>query len=171
MKERPGGTVEEVDALRLHQLIDLETLFDVRLIKIDVEGAEWFVIKGISEHLKHFSPSTEWLVEVSKSALSEHGASFDQFVDLFRAAGYNMYAIDNGTMPAGTSGTGTGIWDSRSRTWCMPRHRMKSRSSTLSSPRDRTASRRARPCRRALRKRAAAASASWPPHRSMLTGG
>ena len=45
LKERPGGTVEEVDALRLHQLIDLETLFDVRLIKIDVEGAEWFADK------------------------------------------------------------------------------------------------------------------------------
>jgi FkbM family methyltransferase len=95
LKGRPGGTVEKVDALRLQKLIDLETLFNVRLIKIDVEGAEWFVVKGISEHLKHFPPSTEWLVEVNKSALSEHGASFDQFVDLFRAAGYNMYAIDN----------------------------------------------------------------------------
>jgi FkbM family methyltransferase len=95
LKERPGGTVEEVDALRLHRLIDLETLLNVRLIKIDVEGAEWFVIKGIGEHLKNFSPSTEWLIEVNKSALREHGASFDQFVDLFTAAGYNMYAIDN----------------------------------------------------------------------------
>ena len=95
LKELPGGSVEEVDALPLHQLIDLETLFKVRLVKIDVEGAEWFVMKGISSHLKHFSPSTEWLVEVNKPALREHGASFDQFVDLFTAAGYNMYAIDN----------------------------------------------------------------------------
>jgi FkbM family methyltransferase len=95
LKERPGGNIEEVNALPLHQLIDLETLFNVRLVKIDVEGAEWFVIKGISEHLKYFSPSTEWLVEVNKSALREHGADFDQFVDLFTAAGYNMYAIDN----------------------------------------------------------------------------
>jgi FkbM family methyltransferase len=95
LKERPGGTVEEVDALRLHHLIDLETLSNVRLIKIDVEGAEWFVVKGISEHLKHFSSSTEWLIEVNKSAIREHGASFDQFVNLFTAAGYNMYAIDN----------------------------------------------------------------------------
>jgi FkbM family methyltransferase len=96
LQELPGGTVEEVGGMRLHQLIDLETLLRVRLIKIDVEGAEWFVVKGISEHLKDFSPSTEWLVEVNKPALREHGASFDQFVDLFTAAGYNMYAIDNG---------------------------------------------------------------------------
>ena len=45
LKERSGSTIEEVDALRLHQLIDLETLVNVRLIKIDVEGAEWFVMK------------------------------------------------------------------------------------------------------------------------------
>lgn len=96
MKERSAGIIEEVDAMPLHQLIDLETLFNARLIKIDVEGAEWFVIKGISEHLNHFSPSTEWLVEVNQSALREHGANIHEFVDLFTAAGYNMYAIDNG---------------------------------------------------------------------------
>jgi FkbM family methyltransferase len=95
VRERPGAIVEEVDARPLPELIDWSALRNVRLIKIDVEGAEWPVIKGVSDLLKHFAPSTEWLVEINPAALRNHGATPGDFVELFTSAGYRMYTIEN----------------------------------------------------------------------------
>lgn len=66
-----------------------------RLIKIDVEGAEWPVVQGFADLLPHLSSHTELLIEVSAEGLADHGVSTASFVDLFRRAGFSPYVIGN----------------------------------------------------------------------------
>jgi hypothetical protein len=49
----------------------------------------------VSDLLKHFAPSTEWLVEINPAALRNDGATPGDFVELFTSAGYRMYTIEN----------------------------------------------------------------------------
>jgi FkbM family methyltransferase len=56
-------------------------------IKIDVEGAEDRVIAGASE-LLHRSPKPYWLIETFP------GAKRDWIVEMFRAAGYDLYPVE-----------------------------------------------------------------------------
>lgn len=66
-----------------------------RLIKIDVEGAEWPVIQGIAGLLPRLSPRTELLIEVSAEGLRDHDISIPAFLSLFREAGFTPYSIGN----------------------------------------------------------------------------
>ena len=66
-----------------------------RLIKIDVEGAEWPVVQGFAALLPRLSDRTELLIEVSAQALHDHGASVEEFLALFRAAGFQPFVIEN----------------------------------------------------------------------------
>ena len=86
---------KQVEAMPLHKLIDRQELYSARLIKIDVEGAEWFVINGLKGHLDRFSPETEWLIEVNPAVIREHGGNINELIMLFKEAGYKIYTIDN----------------------------------------------------------------------------
>jgi FkbM family methyltransferase len=66
-----------------------------RMIKIDVEGAEWPVVQGIAALLPSLPPQTELLIEVSAEGLHDHGVSTLAFMTLFRRAGFSAYAIGN----------------------------------------------------------------------------
>lgn len=66
-----------------------------RLIKIDVEGAEWEVVRGLEEALPTLRDDAELVMEVSPQKGSHRGESVDRILDLFRAHGYHFYALDN----------------------------------------------------------------------------
>jgi hypothetical protein len=63
------------------------------MIKIDVEGAEASVIRGILDLLGSFSERTEWIFEVTFSAATGKGSLLAQLLEGFRNAGYNLYRI------------------------------------------------------------------------------
>ncbi len=84
-----------VIAQPLHMIVPAADLYEARLIKIDVEGAEWFVINGIREHLDRFSSTTEWLIELSPTEIREQGGDVDVIVKLFTNAGYKLYVVEN----------------------------------------------------------------------------
>jgi FkbM family methyltransferase len=86
---------EQVKALPLHKLFNPQELYSARLIKIDVEGAEWFVINGVKEHLDRFSPETEWLIEINPTDIQEHGGNINELITPFIQLGYKLYTIDN----------------------------------------------------------------------------
>jgi hypothetical protein len=65
------------------------------LIKIDVEGAELSVIRGIGTLLPSFSERTEWVFEVTPAALSVQGNSVNELLKYFHDAGYRLYVIPN----------------------------------------------------------------------------
>lgn len=83
----------EVPARTLSAIVGRERLLNARMIKIDVEGAEALVIRGILDLLGSFSERTEWIFEVTFCAAIDEGSSVANLLDGFRDAGYNLYRI------------------------------------------------------------------------------
>ncbi|MGH9439706.1 MAG: FkbM family methyltransferase [Terriglobia bacterium] len=79
----------------LGDLLDAEVLGSARFIKIDVEGAEWIVAKGIRPVLNYLSDETEILIEINSAAAAEMGGSADGILDIFRSAGFSAFEIEN----------------------------------------------------------------------------
>jgi len=79
----------------LAAIVPESTIVAARLIKIDVEGAEWPVVQGFANLLPHLASHTELLIEVSAEGLHDHGIGIPEFLDLFRRAGFSPYVIGN----------------------------------------------------------------------------
>jgi hypothetical protein len=76
----------KVRARPLDDIVRESGVARVDAIKIDVEGAEYLVLKGAQQTLDRFHPMV--LVEIVESQLREMGASSAQVRDLLRAHGY-----------------------------------------------------------------------------------
>ena len=79
----------------LPAIVPEEAIRAARLIKIDVEGAEWSVIQGFAALLPTLSHRTELLIETSAEGLRDHGMTIPAFLEVFRAAGYTPWVIGN----------------------------------------------------------------------------
>jgi len=85
----------EVEAAPLSTLIGEEDLGKVRLIKIDVEGAEWEVISEMTNWLDRTSPRLEIAIEISTSMMAAQGKQFQDILDLFQRFGFHCYRVQN----------------------------------------------------------------------------
>jgi FkbM family methyltransferase len=63
----------------------------IRLMKIDVEGAEYLVLEGIRETLKTWHP--DLIMEISDSYLKQLGSSANQLTREFQSYGYRMWKL------------------------------------------------------------------------------
>lgn len=91
---RDGHTYEtQVVAKPLASIIGEDELLGARLIKIDVEGAEAAVIKGIERLLPRCSQQTEWVIEVTPERIGH--AETQTLLSTFVAAGYRLYHLEN----------------------------------------------------------------------------
>jgi FkbM family methyltransferase len=61
----------------------------VRLVKLDLEGAELIALRGARRLLEVDRP--EWVIEVEPDHLARHGSSVAGIADLFRSADYLAY--------------------------------------------------------------------------------
>ncbi|HUN43156.1 MAG TPA: FkbM family methyltransferase [Acetobacteraceae bacterium] len=84
-----------VEGRQLHDILPREEICAARLIKIDVEGAEWLVLNGMRELLPALRPDAELLVEVNTRALAAFGASFQDLRAMFATAGFVPFQIAN----------------------------------------------------------------------------
>jgi FkbM family methyltransferase len=85
----------EIDAYALPGLVGIERLRGARFIKVDIEGAEAEMLDGIRDVLATFGDETEWIVELAPPALREQRRSAQEFLELFTAAGYQVYLIQS----------------------------------------------------------------------------
>lgn len=83
-----------VQAMPLSEIIAPGNIVQARVIKIDVEGAEWPVVQGFAELLPDLSETTEILVEVDAQALRDQGTTPEDFVRLFTASGFRPFIFD-----------------------------------------------------------------------------
>ena len=83
-----------VPAMPLAEAVPVADVQRARLIKIDVEGAEWPVLQGIADLLPQLSRETELVIEIDPEALRDQGTSTDEFLSLFAASGFSPYAFD-----------------------------------------------------------------------------
>jgi FkbM family methyltransferase len=79
----------------LDQIVPVADICAARLIKIDVEGAEWLVVKGMKKVLAMLRPDVEIIVEVTSRALAEFGVSAEQFLNIFTQHGFQAFEIPN----------------------------------------------------------------------------
>jgi len=74
------------------------------LVKIDVEGAEWAVLKGATATLKYCKPLI--IFECGKGAADKYGTSPEKFWNWVKHYGYNIYTLKsflNQKQPLGLS--------------------------------------------------------------------
>jgi FkbM family methyltransferase len=78
-----------------YEIVPWRVVEAARFIKIDVEGAEWVIIKSIEDKLGSLSDRTEIIVEISRNAIEKCGGSVDELVQIFGRAGFDAFRIPN----------------------------------------------------------------------------
>lgn len=85
----------KVRAAPLSVLLDDGDLGRVKMVKIDVEGAETQVIRGIVSCLDRMPEDVMFLMEVTKALMVEQGGSVEAALAPFVERGFRFYAIPN----------------------------------------------------------------------------
>lgn len=83
----------KVDGLPLSDILDDAEISSVRLIKIDVEGAEYLVFKGMVPLLEMLPDDCEIIMEISSDVLEKN--ELDEIFETFSKHGYEPYRITN----------------------------------------------------------------------------
>ena len=89
----------EVEARPLDAILSKFELETARFIKIDVEGAEWDVVAGMSRLLRSGRSDLEVMVEVSPELLASQGKCPEDLVKIFSDAGFYAYTLENDYSP------------------------------------------------------------------------
>jgi FkbM family methyltransferase len=89
---RGGKRVTSVDAMPLDKILTADEISRLRLIKMDVEGAEPPILQNLLDALPLFPPTMDIIVEVSPH--DDH-AAWQSVFDRMRAAGFFAYEIEN----------------------------------------------------------------------------
>jgi len=85
----------QVPAAPLSALLKPEEMSTARLIKIDVEGAEWQVICGMKVLLEKGRKDLEVIIEVTQQILKAEGQSGADLLAFFEQRGFFAYRIEN----------------------------------------------------------------------------
>lgn len=85
------GTRVEVESTTVDRLVMKHGLTRVDLIKIDVEGAELGVFRGMKETLARFNPSV--VTELDPELLASCGSMVEDVTDLMKSFGYKVSSM------------------------------------------------------------------------------
>ncbi|MEU9634563.1 FkbM family methyltransferase [Streptomyces tendae] len=83
----------------LPELLDAAEIASARVIKIDVEGAEGSVVRGLAPLLSALRPDAEITVEVSPERMARLGDRADDLLAVMRNAGFHVYRLANDYAP------------------------------------------------------------------------
>ncbi|MFI9638965.1 FkbM family methyltransferase [Micromonospora sp. NPDC051925] len=95
---RPDGSAVAAFQAEARPLPDLTTtneLAQARIIKIDAEGAEAAVIRGLTPAINQLHPSAELIIEVTPRLLAKQGLTTADVTAPLTAAGFHAYRLDN----------------------------------------------------------------------------
>lgn len=93
---RSGAPLEAmVKGRPLPEIVPLEDLLAARIIKIDVEGAEWMVVQGMADLLPQLRPDVEIIMEVKRAVLEDAGSTVEAMLALFAKAGFQAFDVPN----------------------------------------------------------------------------
>ncbi|WP_367124755.1 FkbM family methyltransferase [Streptomyces phytohabitans] len=95
----PAESSFETEAQPLPALLEHGELTGARVIKIDVEGAEGSVIRGLAPVLDQLRPDVEIAVEVTPERMARVGDSADELLETMRAHGFRMYRLPSDYRP------------------------------------------------------------------------
>jgi len=95
---RHGAREATVEAFPLADILSADEIRRAAVIKIDVEGAEADVLRGILSSAHLLGDSTDIIVEMTPNWLADVGTSAEQLLDEFRALGYHAYELPSSSM-------------------------------------------------------------------------
>jgi FkbM family methyltransferase len=84
-----------VAAAPLSEILTLDEVKRIRVIKIDVEGAEWHAIQGMRPILDCAPKNMEIILEVNFRMLEAEGKTFLDIIEFFGAWDFYPYSIEN----------------------------------------------------------------------------
>lgn len=85
----------EVDGVPLSKILTADEIARVRVIKIDVEGAEAEVVAGMGSMLDSVREDLEIVVEIDPRRMAQLGRTVDDVLSVFIDRGFFAYRIDN----------------------------------------------------------------------------
>lgn len=91
--ECPGGAFT-VAARRVDDVLDELKVEKVDLLKMDIEGAEVFALRGIREGLAR-ARYRRLILELHPGFLAEHGQTAQEAFDIVKQAGYRAWRVDH----------------------------------------------------------------------------
>ncbi|MEV8404263.1 FkbM family methyltransferase [Streptomyces niveus] len=95
----PAESSFEVEAFPLGELVDEVEISTARVIKIDVEGAEGSVVRGMIPMLDKLRPDCEITVEVTPDRMAQLGDSAEELMKTMRDHGFHAYRLANDYSP------------------------------------------------------------------------
>ncbi|MGV0765545.1 FkbM family methyltransferase [Mycolicibacterium sp. XJ647] len=93
LASRQGKHVGTVTAQRLGDILTDDELSRVRLIKMDVEGAEPVILNDILDNLDAYPADMDLIIEANPD---DDMAAFGRVFDRARAAGFSTWVVENG---------------------------------------------------------------------------
>ena len=84
-----------VAAKPLTSILSSDEVRRARVIKIDAEGAEWRIVRGLADVLADTREDLEVMLEVAPAMLAEDGATPADLADLFATHGFRPYRVVN----------------------------------------------------------------------------
>ncbi|MGB8940189.1 MAG: FkbM family methyltransferase [Streptomyces sp.] len=95
----PAESSFEMAARPLPEILNEDELATARVIKIDVEGAEGGVMRGLAPALGRLRPDVEIAVEVTPDRMSQLGDSIDELMETMARHGFRTYRLPTDYRP------------------------------------------------------------------------
>jgi FkbM family methyltransferase len=95
LPERGFKVADEVVALPLENILRSDEIARLRLIKIDVEGAEAPILESLLGRIADYPPEMEIIAELAFGEDANHSAILQDLVERFAAAGYSAFELPN----------------------------------------------------------------------------
>lgn len=95
----PAESSFEMEARPLPEILDEDELARARVIKIDVEGAEGGVIRGLAPALSQLRPDVEIAVEVTPDRMAQLDDSIDELMETMAQHGFHTYRLPTDYRP------------------------------------------------------------------------
>jgi len=92
-----SGQTETVKAISVDQYVTEKNIQKINVIKIDIEGAEMFALKGMTKTLQNLKPLV--MIELSEDVLPNTTFSKNDVVLFMEDLGYEYKAINTNGMP------------------------------------------------------------------------
>nr|WP_202543458.1 FkbM family methyltransferase [Streptomyces sp. SID8382] len=91
----PAESTFEIAARPLPDLLTEDEITRARVIKVDVEGAEGGVVRGLVPLLDRLRPDAELTVEVTPQRMAELGDSVEELLAALTGHGFHVYRLTN----------------------------------------------------------------------------
>ncbi len=87
----PAESTFDIEAVPLAEVLQPDEVARARVIKIDVEGAEGGVIRGLAPLLDELRPDVEIAVEITPDRMEQLGDSAEELLEIMRKHGFHTY--------------------------------------------------------------------------------